>query len=177
MNKLDIFLLIPIALGFIIGLYKGLIKELTSLLAIVLGIYGAKLWARDVSDFLIHKLDFSGKTALPIAYLLVFITIAILLLILANMLGKVLDSISLSGLNKILGGIFGGLKYALILSVLMNFFEAIDSKFSIISKQTKEKSFGYKPILNFGPTLWEETKEEQKSNISLSDEKNKTQNK
>ena len=176
MNKLDIFLLIPIALGFIIGLYKGLIKELTSLLAIVLGIYGAKLWAPDVSGFLVHKLDFSGKTAQPIAYMLVFIAIAVLLLILAKMLGKVLDSMSLGGLNKLFGGIFGGLKYALILSVLMNFFNVIDSKFSIISKQTIEKSIGYKPILNFGPKLWEETKKEQKSQSSLSDEENKNHN-
>ena len=173
MNKLDLFLLIPIVLGFIFGLFKGLIKELTSLAAIILGIYGAKLLAPVVSDFLILKLDFGSKTALPIAYLLVFTAIAVTLLLLANVVGKVLDSISLGGLNKLFGGIFGGLKYALIVSVLLNVFQAIDSKFSILSKETKENSIGYKPLLQLGPKLWEETKREAKKQGGLFDEENK----
>jgi len=34
MNSLDLIIIIPIAAGFIFGLFKGLIKELTSLAAI-----------------------------------------------------------------------------------------------------------------------------------------------
>lgn len=158
MNKLDFFFLIPIALGFSFGLYKGLIKELSSLAAIILGIYGAKLLAPSISNTLIKSLDFSPKTAIPIAYLLLFIVIAVGLHLLAKFLDKIFDSISLSGINKLLGGIFGGLKYALVISVLLNVFNALDSRFSILSTKTKEDSIGYKPLMKMGPTLWEETK-------------------
>ena len=161
MHTLDLLLLIPVTLGFVFGLFKGLIKELTSLAAIVLGIYGAKLFAPPVSGFLIHTLHFSNKTAMPFAYLFLFILIAVLLLFLANMLDKVFDSMSLGGLNKFLGGLFGALKYALIVSILLNVFDALDSRFPIIKAKTKAESIGYKPLLKLAPALWEETKQNQ----------------
>jgi membrane protein required for colicin V production len=158
MNTLDLILLVPIVLGFVFGLFKGLIKELASLGAIVLGIYGAKLLAPSVSGFLIHKLSFSAKTALPFAYLILFIAIAVALLFAAKMLDKMFDSISLGGLNKFLGGLFAALKYALIVSVLLNVFDALDTKFTFIKSKTKMESVGYKPLMSLAPALWEETK-------------------
>ena len=158
MNSLDLFIIIPISLGFIFGLFKGLIRELTSLLAIVLGIFGAKLFAPVVSHFLIKSFDFSPKTAHPLSYLLIFIAIAISMLMLAKMLDKMFESMSLGGVNKLFGGVFGALKYALIISVLLNIINAVDNKFPILKKETKEKSIAYKPLLKFGPALWEETK-------------------
>jgi membrane protein required for colicin V production len=161
MNTLDLIILIPIVLGFIFGLFKGLIKELASLAAIVLGIYGAKLFAPATSEFLIHKLAFSPKTALPISYLILFIAIAIILLIIAKSLDKLFDSIALGGLNKLFGGIFAALKYALIVSILLNIFDALDSKLPIMKSKTKAESIGYKPILKLAPALWEKTKKEK----------------
>ena len=161
MNTLDLIILIPITLGFVFGLFKGLVKELASLAAIVLGIFGAKMFAPAVSHFLINKFDFSAKTALPIAYLILFVPIAVVLLILAKTLDKIFDSIALGGLNKLLGGIFAALKYALIVSVLLNIFDALDSRFPILKSKTKTESIGYKPILKLAPVLWEETKKDK----------------
>jgi len=158
MNSLDLFLLLPIVLGLIFGLFKGLIKELTSLAAIVLGIFGAKLFAPAFSEILINKFDFSNKTATPIAYLGLFIAIGIGLLLLAKMLDKIFESMSLGGLNKLFGGIFGGLKYALILSVLLNVFNALDNGFHILTVKAKENSIIYIPLMKLGPTLWDEAK-------------------
>ena len=77
------------------------------------------------------------------------------------MLDKVFDSMSLGGLNKFLGGLFGALKYALIVSILLNVFDALDSRFPIIKAKTKAESIGYKPLLKLAPALWEETKKNQ----------------
>lgn len=161
MSTLDLLLLIPITLGFVFGLFKGLIKELTSLAAIVLGIYGAKLFAPFVSGLLIHTFHFSTKTAQPVAYLLLFVAIALGLLMIANMLDKVFDSMSLGGLNKFMGGLFGALKYALIVSILLNVFDALDSKFAFVKPKTKAESIGYRPLLKFAPALWDETKKDK----------------
>lgn len=175
MNTLDLILLVPVALGFVFGLFKGLIKELASLAAIVLGIYGAKFFAPSLSVSLVNKLGFSPKTSLPLAYLLLFILIAIILLLLAKMLDKMFDSVSLGGLNKFLGGLFAALKYALIVSVLLNVFDSLDSKLTLIKSKTKQESIGYKPMLNLAPTLWEETKQSKtfdfKDNASSKKEK------
>ena len=158
MNSLDLFIFIPIALGFVFGLFKGLVKELASLASIVLGIYGAKLLAPLVSSILVQTFEFSPKTAQPLSYLFVFVAIVIGLLMLAKMLDKVFDTMSLGGLNKLFGGVFGALKYAIIMSVLLNVFDAIDSRFSILKAETKENSTGYKPLMKLAPVLWEEAK-------------------
>jgi len=54
-----------------------------------------------------------------------------------------------------MGGIFGGLKYALIISVIINLFNIADSKFKILSPATKSESIVYQPILNLAPKLWD----------------------
>ena len=159
MNTLDLTILIPIALGFIFGLFKGFIKELGSLVAIVLGIYGAKYFAPSLSNLLITKFDFSPKTSTPVAYFILFVAIAIILLFVAKAVERFFDSFSLGGINKLLGGIFSALKYALIVSVLLNIFAALDSKISLIKSKTKSESVCYKPALKLAPELWEKTKE------------------
>ena len=156
MNTLDFCILIPIAIGFIFGIFKGLIKELTSLAAILLGIYGAKLLAPYASKILIHSFSIQSATAKPFAYIILFVLIAVAMLLLSKMLDKFFESMSLGGLNKMLGGFFGALKYALVISVLLNVFDAIDSRFSLINLKTKENSISYKPLLKLAPVLWEE---------------------
>jgi len=158
MNSIDLVIIIPIVIGFILGMFKGLIKELASFLAIILGIYGAKFFSPWVSNVLVQSFDFSQKIAQPVAYIIVFVAISIVLLFIASSLDKLFDSISLGGLNKFLGGLFGGLKYALIISVLMIVFNVLDTKFNFVNPDTKTDSFLYKPIMNLVPKLWEEVK-------------------
>lgn len=158
MNVLDLIIFIPILIGFVFGLFKGLIKELTSLAAIVLGILGAKLFEPQVSALLLSAFDMQPATAKPVSYLILFVVIAILLLLVANMIDKLFSAIALGGLNKLLGGIFGGLKLALIVSVLLNVFAVLDARFSFVKKETKENSIAYEPMMKLSPTLWEEAK-------------------
>lgn len=158
MNSLDLFILIPIAIGLVVGIFKGLIKELISIAAIVLGIYGAKFLSPWLAKILENIINLSPKTAQPIAFLILFIAIVVGMLLLAKLLDKLFDSISLGGLNKFLGGVFGALKYALIISVLLNVFDVLQTKFGIISKDLVENSVAYKPILKVAPQLWEEAK-------------------
>lgn len=162
MNSLDIFILIPIAIGFVFGLFKGLVKELTSLAAIFLGIYFSKILSPWLSQILVKSWAFSAKIAQPLAYLIIFIAVVIVLLMFARTLDKLFESMSLSGLNKLLGGVFGGLKYALVLSVLLNIFEVVDSKFNFIEPETKSSSLVYIPLTHLGPKLWDDAKKLKK---------------
>lgn len=160
MNTLDLVLFLPIVIGFIFGVFKGLIKELTSLAAIVLGIYGAKYLGAIVANILITSFGFTPLVAQPLAYLVLFVVIAIALLMVAKMLDKFFSAIALGGANKLMGGVFGALKYALIISVLLNVFEALDSRFKLMDAETKQKSIGYIPLLKLGPTMWDEAKKQ-----------------
>jgi membrane protein required for colicin V production len=159
MSILDIFIIIPIVLGFVFGLSKGLIKELFGLAAIVLGIFGARLFEPQVSQILLSAFDMQVGTARAVSYLILFVTIAVALLFVANLLDKLFSAIALGGLNKLLGAVFGVLKMTLIVSVLLNVFDVFDQRHKFISEETKTKSFAYKPMLNFAPKMWKETKD------------------
>ena len=62
---------------------------------------------------------------------------------------------SLGILNYLLGGMFGALKFALIVSVLLNVLAALDPLVSFIAKETKEHSFCYNSIIKITPYIWE----------------------
>ena len=156
MNSIDISILIIIGAGFVFGLFKGLVRELASLAAIVLGIYGAKLFSSLLVPLFINVLGVSEKVAQPLSYVVLFVAIAVALLVLARTVDKVFDAVSLGGLNKFLGGLFGALKYALVISVLINVFEPLNQKFRFMNEERKFTSVTYQPLLNLAPELWEE---------------------
>jgi len=156
MSNIDISILIIVGAGFVFGLFKGLVRELASLAAIVLGIYGAKLFSSMLVPLVVDMLGVSEKVAQPLSYVVLFIAIAVALLILARTVDKVFDAVSLGGLNKFLGGVFGALKYALIISVLINVFEPLNQKFRFMSEEKQQNSVTYRPLLNLAPDLWDE---------------------
>jgi len=164
MNILDLFIIIPIILGFVFGLFKGLIKELFSLAAIVLGVFGARLFEPRVSEILLSIFDMQVGVAQAVSYLILFIAIVILLLFIANMLDKLFSAIALGGLNKFLGALFGALKMALIVSVLLNVFDTLDQQYGIVKQETKNNSLTYESMLNFAPKLWNEAKKYEWTN-------------
>ncbi|HLP03797.1 MAG TPA: CvpA family protein [Paludibacter sp.] len=158
MNSLDLFLFLPVAAGFVFGLFKGLVKELTSLAAIVLGIFGAKLTAPFVSGLLVAATGMSKTLSMPVAYFISFVAIGVGLLMLSRALDKLMQSMALGGLNKFMGAVVGALKYALVISVMLNIFNVFDKKFSILGEEKKNESVCYGPLMKLGPALWDETK-------------------
>ena len=72
------------------------------------------------------------------------------------MLQGVIQLLSLGFLNSIVGGIFGGLKIALIFSIIFNILQGIDHKLSIIDAELREESILYAPVKGLAPELWDE---------------------
>lgn len=159
MNTLDVIILIPLLIGFVFGLSKGFIREILSIAVIFVGIYGSKWISPIASSILTGVFSVSEQVAKPLSFALVFIAFALALMIVARALDKMAESISLGGLNKLFGGLFGALKYALLLSVLLNIFNVLDSKIGILNSETKTNSIFYVPMIHLGPVLWDEIKE------------------
>lgn len=162
MSKIDLLIALPLCVGFVIGLFKGFAKEIASLVAIVLGIYAAKLFAPVVAGIFKVLFGLSEHTALLFSWVVLFLLIAIGLFLLTRSLEKLFNSMSLGLFNKLLGGLFGALKYALVISVLLVVVDAVDSHFSLIDKDTKSASILYKPVISLAPALWDEAKKVNK---------------
>lgn len=158
MNTFDLIIFAPIAFGLVFGFFKGFVHEVVSFLAIFVALLSAELFTPIVMPILIHMFSLSEKSGKTLAYILVFVAIIALMFLASKFIEKILSKIHLGWLNSLAGGVLGALKFALIISVLMNVFDAVDSRFHLANQQKKESSIGYYPILKLAPTLWQESK-------------------
>jgi membrane protein required for colicin V production len=158
LNYLDIFIVCLTALGFYRGYSKGLIIELTSILALILGAYGSLKFSGLTFDFInntfpnqLESLEDSYIKIFSFAF--TFIIILVSISITGKALTKIAKILFLGFLNKLFGGLFGVIKYLLIVSFCFVFFENINSEFSFIENEIIESTFLYRPILNLGDQL------------------------
>lgn len=119
MNYVDILLLIPLAYGLIRGLLKGLIHEIASLASIVIGLLLAYHFSDDLALFLSNQLNEDGGWVKILAYLLIFVGVAIILQVISYIITKMLNLLALGMINRLLGGIFGLGKILLVLLLLI----------------------------------------------------------
>jgi membrane protein required for colicin V production len=154
MNYIDIVLTILLVLSAISGFRKGLIVELASLAALVLGIWGAFEFSHVTSAFLVENLNWKWDHLNIASFIITFIVIVILVHIIGNTVNKIVETVMLGFVNKLAGLVFGIIRTALVLSILLIIFDEIDEDVHILSDKAKEKSQMYEPIRNLVPTIF-----------------------
>lgn len=154
MSIIDIVLAALLLFGFIRGLFKGLFVEIASLLALVLGIYGAIHFSYFASEFLESKVDWNEKTVNIVAFAITFVIIVLLISLAGKALTKLANFAALGILNKLLGAVFGALKIGLILSVLLIVFNKLNDTLPFMEDDDIEKSVLYKPVKSLAPMIF-----------------------
>ncbi len=152
---LDIVLLIPIIYGLIRGIFRGLVGELTAIIAVLAGIILAKIFAPDLATVLLDNLQWGEIACLLLSYILIFALTALSLHAIGLLCKKLLNTISLGWLNRLLGGVFGMLKWAILVSVLLNCFDMLDNKWHILKPETKRASHVYQPLQKVASVTWD----------------------
>ena len=71
------------------------------------------------------------------------------------MLTKIIKMAALGIINRIFGAIFGGLKYALVLSALLMILDQFSFLFQYFDTQILEESFLFDPVKNIGEIVFE----------------------
>jgi membrane protein required for colicin V production len=154
MNVLDIVLGSLILFGLIRGLMKGLFVEVASIVALILGIYGAIHFSNFAASFLENRVDWDEKYINITAFAITFIVIIVVIALAGKALTKLADFASLGILNKLLGGVFGALKIGLILSVVLIIFNKMNSNIPLIEDHELEDSMLYKPVKSLAPIIF-----------------------
>ena len=131
MPVIDIILGALILYGIIKGFFKGLFVEVASLLALMLGVYGAVHFSNYAAEFLSGYVDWSEQTMNISSFAITFIVIVLAVSLAGKALTKLANFAALGLINKLLGALFGGLKITLILSVLLLVFERFNTTLSI----------------------------------------------
>ncbi len=154
MSVLDIILLALLLLGLIGGFRKGFFVEVASLVALIAGVYGAIHFSNFAGDFLMDKVDWNEKTVNIIAFAITFIVIVLVIALAGKALTKLADFAALGILNKLLGALFGLLKMAVILSVILIIFDSFNTTLPFADEEDLEDSTFYEPIRSLVPAIF-----------------------
>ena len=153
MSVIDIIIGALILYGIVKGLFKGLFVEVTSLLALVVGIYGAVHFSKYAAQILSNNFDWSQNTTSITAFAVTFVVIVLAISLAGKALTKLADFAALGLLNKLLGALFGGAKIALIISVLLLILSTLNQTIPFVSSDEIERSLLYSPVKSLAPMI------------------------
>ncbi|MFV0237406.1 MAG: CvpA family protein [Flavobacteriales bacterium] len=146
-NIVDIIIGIFLTFGAYQGFNKGLIYQLSSLLSLLIGVYGSINFSNYVADYLSHENWIDPKYIKIAALFITFIGI----LIMIHFIGKALESFfSFTGLgilNTIGGILFSLIKQLVIVSLLIMFVLFVNSKVPLLNSSFFDESFLYQNII------------------------------
>ncbi len=154
MNIVDVILIIILLAAAVRGFVKGFFVEFASVAAIVLGVLCAMLFSVYLQNWLSHTVSWRPGTIKTVAFILIFISVVIVVHLIANALEKFVRAIALGILSRIGGSIFGVIKTAFILSFIMYLVTLVEAyDVTIIPKEPKSQSKYYTPIEKLAPNL------------------------
>lgn len=150
MNYIDIFILVIFAWAAYKGYTKGLIIELASIIALLLGAYAAFHFSVFTGDILKNNLGLNSEYLPVISFIVTFIIVIILVFLLAKLIEGFVNLVMLGFVNKLSGAVFSIAKSFIILSILLLSLNIINDKVHFIPEKMKSGSFFYRPMTATG---------------------------
>jgi membrane protein required for colicin V production len=154
MSVLDIILTALILFGLVRGLIKGFFVEIASLVALVAGVYGAIHFSNYAATLIDENSQWDEKTVNILAFAATFVIIVLVIALAGKALTKLASFAALGILNKLLGAIFGALKIAVILSVILLVFDSLNRAIPFTDEETIEESILYEPVKSLVPMIF-----------------------
>ena len=149
MTTIDIIILIALGAGVIIGFMKGFIRQLASILGLIVGLLAAKALYTSLAVKLCPTVTDSMTVAQILAFVIIWIAVPLIFTLVASVLTKAMEAVSLGWLNRLLGAGLGALKYLLLVSLVVCVIQFIDTDSQLISQTKKEESLLYYPMERF----------------------------
>jgi membrane protein required for colicin V production len=154
MNWIDLVIVVFLFIAIFRGFINGMVNEVASLAALILGIWGAIKFSSFTADKLYDYFDMTGQYVGIIAFLVTFGIIVVIIHFIGIIADKVVTAVSLGFLNRILGIVFGLFKTVMIMSVFFVILNAIDARRPFLPKEKIEESRFYNPISDIAPAIF-----------------------
>lgn len=155
LTALDWLILVILLGGLIRGYVVGAVRQIAGLLGIVAALLFSVEFMHSVGAMIVASLDLSESLAPLAGFSVLFLGMYLLFLALSRLVEQVLDSLSLSVLNRVTGGAVGVGKAALLLSLLFLILGGME----LPAQETRKKSTFYRPIARLLPQAIEATEE------------------
>ena len=125
MQGIDLIILLFTASLVVKGVLKGFVKEIAGIVAVVLAVIFSFLYHKEAAAYLDNFIG--PEYVVAVSYVAVFLIVYLLVMLLGNILDKVLKSVFLGGVNRILGGVFGAIKAVLWLTLATYAYSTLQS--------------------------------------------------
>ncbi|MDR0835210.1 MAG: CvpA family protein [Tannerella sp.] len=153
MNWLDILILCLTGAGLIKGLIDGMIRQVVSLAAFVVGIYLCREVAGVLSGYL-SQWEWFPKNYIGItSYFAGFVLIVAVVILAGNIVHRLISATPLSIFNHLIGGLLGVVFMLFFISLTFNILELLDKNSFLLSQELKVESHFYYVIKNILPAL------------------------
>lgn len=147
----DIIILLIILVSAFWGMYKGLISQIITIIALIVGVWCSYKF----SGFLTLQIKslFSITASTSLLQIVIFIAILIIVMILGRLLTRGLETIikisMLGWLNKLLGFFFAAIKTIIILGLLAYAFKYLNDSFELVPNKYLYTSKCYTSLISF----------------------------
>jgi len=118
MNLFDIIVIVILGYCLIRGIFRGLVKELSSIIGVFGGFYAAYTYYPVLAKPLSKWIDNAGYLNI-LSFLIIFCGVFIIISILGIIINYLLKIVFLGWLDRVSGAMFGAMKGILIVSVLL----------------------------------------------------------
>ena len=123
------------------GFKNGLIYEIASILALILGCWAAKQFSEGVALMITGT-----RLAKPIAFVFIFVVVLLLVHLAGRVGSKIVKLVIPEAVDRIVGMLFGCCKVLIVCSVLFYGLQMLDQREILLKKEFKEKSIAYQYI-------------------------------
>jgi len=98
-------------------------------------------------------MDAGAETSAKVSFFIAFFLVFIATILLGKLFNSLVNVTPLGIFNRILGALFGMLRYALVLSLLLWFLNTAEKEFRFIPESQTEKSKLVTPLQKVAPAL------------------------
>lgn len=153
MAVFDIILLALFIPAIIHGVVKGLITQIVSLAAVVMGAFVASRFSPDLTKVAMLQFGSDEKVTYIICFILIFLVCALVMALVGSLITKLFKIATLGWLNRLLGALFAAFTTALVLGLLISAFEGLNSSWNFVDPASLENLKVYHLLRDFSGAL------------------------
>ncbi len=159
MSIFDIIVIVCLLIALCIGIKKGFIAQVVSLVSLCLGVWLSVTFAAPVSRWLESWISLDDTVLKIIAFVMIFCVVAIVLTLVGKILEKIVKVVLLGWLNRLLGAVLAVVECILILCILLMIFDALNGTFSFVKADSLASTVFYEPLKTVSHSIFPYLKE------------------
>lgn len=153
MAIVDIILLICFIPAIVSGISKGFVRQVVEIAAILLGAWVAFRYSSIASIWLSQHIE-ADKLAFHVICFIVILILTAGLDAWGHLLTKILKVVSLGWINGVLGVVFGIIKAAMIMGLVIIAFDAVNDSVHLIDKESLDNAVIYNKLNELGNDIF-----------------------